>query len=228
MKSVIPRWKYWLSYITEVHIESCPSEHNPHLYVSLISGKIQLSTEHAIYSYDDRYDNYKESFEQIDLVRLKPKKILILGLGLGSVITILERHHQIFAEIRGVEIDENIVYLFNKYVALNLASPCTIQCADAQVFVQLCEETFDLICMDVFLDDLVPDSFERVEFLEKLKSLLSPDGLLLYNRLASTKEDVERTLKFFEGAFSEVFESPSYLTVHENMMFQNTDEYNIA
>ena len=227
-KTTIPRWKKWLSYLSEIHLESCPSEINPHLYVSLSKGKLQLSTENAIYSYDDQYDNYKESFEKIRLRELDPENVLMLGLGLGSVITILEKYHDIQAHITGVEIDENIVYLFNKYVVPDLRSPCSIVCANAEHFVEVCTERFDLICMDIFLDDTVPDVFEKHAFLSSLSKLLSPKGLLLYNRLASTREDLEASLEFFNRAFIDVFPQGSYLNVHENLMLQNTDRYNIV
>ena len=48
-----PRWKQWLSYLFEMHIESAASEYNPHLYVSMKQGRYQLCTANAIYSYED-------------------------------------------------------------------------------------------------------------------------------------------------------------------------------
>jgi hypothetical protein len=77
-----PFWKNLLSYFFEFHIESAPSEVNPHLYVSLSRGRYQLATASAIYSFEDLYDNFFNAFKQINLDENPIKNVLILGLGL--------------------------------------------------------------------------------------------------------------------------------------------------
>ena len=62
--SVLPRWKRWLSYFWTIPIESVQSEVNPDLHVSLIKGRFQLYTQHAIYSFDDLYDNFGHTFSE--------------------------------------------------------------------------------------------------------------------------------------------------------------------
>ncbi|HAI57462.1 MAG TPA: hypothetical protein DCM04_05945, partial [Saprospirales bacterium] len=57
-----PKWKYLLSYLMEVHLESSSSEHNEYLHVSLNKGRLQLSTANAIYSYADKYENFYNIF----------------------------------------------------------------------------------------------------------------------------------------------------------------------
>ena len=86
-----PIWKRLLSYFFEWHIESAPSEANPHLYVSLKNGRYQLCTANAVYSYEDLYTNFLRAFEQIDFDKVPGKDVLILGLGLGSIPIILEK-----------------------------------------------------------------------------------------------------------------------------------------
>ncbi|MCB9285245.1 MAG: hypothetical protein H6563_14330 [Lewinellaceae bacterium] len=212
----IPPWKKWLSYIVEWHVESAPSPINPHLYVSLSRGRYQLSTARAIYSYGDLYDNFRRSFRQLDLDNLPVQNVLLLGLGLGSVPFMLERVFHKNYHYTAVEIDESVVYLANKYVLDTLQSPVEIVCSDALAFVQQCSETFDLIAMDIFLEDVIPGEFESVEYLERLASLLSPRGVLLYNRLSRTNEDLQRTRLFFRQVFREVFPASTYLDVTGN------------
>jgi predicted membrane-bound spermidine synthase len=215
---VQPLWKRLLSYFFEFHIESAPSDYNPHLYVSLKQGRYQLSTANAVYSYDDLYDNFSRSFHKIDLDQLNVESVLILGLGLGSIPFMLEKIFQKQYHYTMVEIDESVIYLAQKYVLDGLTSGKQIICADAHSFVMQCQEKFDLVCMDIFLDATIPTVFEDSEFLEALKNLVKPCGLLMYNRLASNDADIEKTNVFYHRTFQSVFPQGTYLDVGGNWM----------
>jgi spermidine synthase len=213
-----PRWKIWLSYLVELHIENAGSDYNPHLYVSLKQGRYQLSTANAVYSFEDLYTNFSLTFQALDLDRLRLRKVLLLGLGLGSIPVMLERTFHQHCDFTAVEVDAAVLYLASKYVLPDLKSGITLIEADALVFVSQCRETFDLICMDIFLDDTIPPEFEQSSFLENLRALLAPEGVLLYNRLAATSRDKRRSLQFFERKFLPVFPNGTYLDVAGNYM----------
>jgi len=215
----IPTWKKYLSYLFEFHIESAPSEINPHLYVSLSRGRYQLSTANAIYSFADLYDNFTLTFQQIHL-RDTTKEVLILGFGLGSIPYMLEKKFDKDYHYTAVEIDENVLYLANKYTLPELTSSITMMPADAFAFVHYCHDKFDLICMDVFLDDVVPENFETDHYLEQLASLLNPNGILLFNKLAANKKDKKQAAQFLE-VFKKVFPKGDYLDVNGNWMLIN-------
>ena len=219
----IPTWKKYLSYFFELHIESAPSEINPHLYVSLSRGRYQLSTANAIYSFADLYDNFTLTFQQIDLPTTT-KEVLILGFGLGSIPYMLEKKFDKAYQYTAVEIDENVLYLANKYTLPELSSPITMMPADAFAFVHYCHDRFDLICMDVFLDDRVPDNFETEYFLRQLSHLLNPDGILLFNKLAANKKDRVQAAQFLE-LFKSVFPNGTYLDVNGNWMLINDKRF---
>ncbi len=218
-----PFWKRILSYLFEIHIESAPSEINPHLYVSLRKGRYQLATANAVYSYDDLYDNFVKTFRKMDLDGMKIQNVLILGFGLGSVPFILEKIFQKNYSYTAIEVDENVLYLANKYVLPQLESNISLICADAHAFVMQCDQQFDLIAMDVFIDDKVPQVFENESYLQKLKSLIAPKGRLLYNRLALTDSDKKETKSFYENHFLPVFPESVFLDVGGNWMLINRD-----
>lgn len=219
----IPTWKKCLSYLFEFHIESAPSDINPHLYVSLSRGRYQLSTANAIYSYADLYDNFTLTFRQINLPA-SLKEVLILGFGLGSIPYMLEKKFDKQFHYTAVEIDENVLYLANKYTLPELSSPITMIPADAFAFVHYCHDRFDLICMDVFLDDVVPDNFETEHYLQQLGTLLNPNGILLFNKLAANKKDRTQAAKFFK-LFKKVFPHSTYLDVNGNWMLINDKRF---
>lgn len=221
MKSNEPHWKNWLSYIFEWHIESRSSEYNPHLYVSLKQGRYQLSTANAVYSFSDLYTNFGDTFKMLDWKSSPVQKVLVLGLGLGSIPLLLEEHLGQDFHCTAIEIDEAVVGLASKYGLPGLSAPIEVICANAQAYMTQSQEHFDLICMDIFLDDSVPTYFEGETFLENLRDRLSPNGILLYNRLAATKRDIKATHTFFQDNFLKVFPEGEYLPLVGNWMLVN-------
>lgn len=219
----IPFWKKYLSYFFELHVESAPSEINPHLYVSLSRGRYQLSTANAIYSFADLYDNFTLAFQQIKMPE-NHKEVLILGFGLGSIPYMLEKKFDKQYNYTAVELDENVLYLANKYVLPELTSSITTLPTDAFAYVHYCHDRYDLICMDVFLDDMVPQDFESEHYLRQLATLLNADGILLFNKLAATKKDREQVADFYE-LFKTVFPNGTYLEVNGNWMLVNDKRF---
>lgn len=216
-----PHLKKWLSYLIELPVESAGSEDNPHLHVSLKRGRYQLSTAGAVYSFGDLYSNFFRAFEALDLERLPGDEVLVLGLGLGSIPLMLEQNFGKAFHFTAVEIDETVIDLACRYTLDELKAGIELVGADAHAFVLQCERKFDLVCMDVFLDDMVPPEFEDRLFLSALRRLLSPGGLLLYNRLAATPADQRRSRRFFEEDFLKVFPHGYLLDVKGNYMLLN-------
>jgi len=216
-----PFWKHIASYLYEFRIEAVEGQHNPYLEVVYSRGRYRLDTENAIYSYEDLYTNFYYSFRQIKLHKQDIKNVLILGLGLGSIPLMLERDYKRKYHYTAIEIDEEVLYLANKYALHELQSPIEVLCADARLFVKTCTEKYDLVCMDIFLDDVIPSEFEQTDFLENLKTLIAPNGLLLYNRLFNTHEDKAVTAHFYEAIFSKTFPDATFLNVDGNWVLLN-------
>lgn len=149
------------------------------------------------------------------------RDVLILGFGLGSIPYMLEKKFKQDYRYVGVERDEVIAFWATRYVLSELRSPVELQIADAWVFVESCSERFDLIIMDIFVDDRIPEEFEETTFLETLGDLLNENGILLYNRLALEEEDRRLTEAFFEKTFKKVFPKASYFDVKGNWVLKN-------
>lgn len=207
----IPWWKYLLSYVTEIHLESRSSDYNDHLEVLLVRGRFQLCAADAIYSFDDLYDNYYNCFKNIKVERLdQVKEVLILGLGLGSIPLMLERHFKRAYNYTAVEIDENVVELNDIYTLPRLQSSIQTITGDAEIYVKSTSEKYDLIAVDIFINDLVPEHFESLEFLESLTDLVNEGGLILFNQLGITEKDQKHTTAFYKQKFKQIFPN-SYL-----------------
>jgi len=180
-----------------------------------------LCTEQAIYSYDDLYTNFTKTFEQIKIQERPIQKVLVLGLGLGSIPFMLEHVFEQRYEFTLVEIDEEIIYLANKYVLSALDSKMDILCTDAWAFLEQDQEQYDLICVDIFQDDEIPEPIMGEQFLQLIAPRLSTEGILLFNQLAFTPKDRETASQYFTSTFQPFFPDASYLDVRSNYMFMN-------
>ena len=216
-----PIWKILTSYLYEVPVESIASEINGEMHVLLRRGRYQLCTENAIYSFADLYGNFVKCFHRLRLDGLPGDKILILGFGLGSIPVILEKVFGRRYQFTAIEKDEAVIHLANKYVVPDIQSPLEIICADAMAFVDQTTERFDLICVDVYLDDVVPEEFENIQFLYQLEKALSPGGLIISNKLSRKPEDLDQTRDFFNRTFKHVFPEAVNLDVDGNWMLLN-------
>lgn len=219
-----PRWKIGLSYLKEVVIERTQSIYNDELTVSLVKGQYQLSTQEAIYSYGLRYDNYFSAFKRLDLSKIG-NEALILGLGLGSIPYMLERSFDVDFRYTAVEIDEAIIALASRYVLNGLRSEVSTIHADAINYMAQNELLYDLIAMDIFVSDYIPEVFETVEFLQQLRDTLSQTGLLLFNRLYYFEQDKLKTRRYFEEVFLAVFPNGTRLDINGNWILINDKTY---
>lgn len=211
-----PKWKKWLSYLTPIKLEETESDHNEALIIFLDKGRYQLCTPNAIYSFEDLYQNFKQTFEHIAVANKKIETVLLLGLGLGSIPMLLEKKHQMVLNYTALEIDEEVLYLANKYCLSSLKSSFTCINADALAFIMMDEEVYDLIAMDIFIDAKIPSKFDSIDYLVSLKTKLSDKGILLFNRLSLMDDEIEATKAYFEDIFLAVFPDGKYLDTKGN------------
>ncbi|NND06228.1 MAG: hypothetical protein HKN87_07600 [Saprospiraceae bacterium] len=174
-----------------------------------------MSTENSIYSFDDLYVNFYRAFKDVPLPK-QGSSVLILGLGLASIPYMLEHHFKRHYHYWAVEIDEAVVELAGRYTLPRIQSHIEIYCADAARFVATCEQKFDLVIVDLFLDDVTPSFLDDIEGNVLVKALVGADGFAMYNRLYRSAHDQERTEKFYEEVFKKSFDRPNRLDVGGN------------
>jgi len=208
-----------MSYLRDIHVESCSSEYNPDMQVLLSRGRYQLVTAKAIYSHEDLYSNFSEILlETFDLSKTEVRKVLVLGLGLASIPIILDQIESGAFEITAVEIDEVVCQLAAEYAYPMVESPIETVIGDAYQYVMECQEKFDLICVDLFLGDKIPQKFRSKEFLERLGVLAGKSGAILYNTIAYTSSDKKRSKGFYLDVFKPVFPQSVMVYAHKNYM----------
>jgi spermidine synthase len=223
-KMKLPLWKIILSHLTDLHIESSASEYNELLHVKLAKGRFQLCTPDAIYSWGDKYDNYAESFEKINLDSIPGRQVLILGFGLGSIPFMLEKRFNKSFQYTGVEIDHEVIRLAGKYILGDLSSPVTLIPADAFQYLITCRQKFDLIASDIFINDKIPEIYLTERYFLMLSQRLSGKGLLMLNMLYRTGGDKNLADRVFKETFVKCFPDGIMLRVRDNVMLLNRQD----
>ncbi len=223
----IPLWKKYLSYFKDVPLDHRYSEKNGELTLLLVRGRYQLCTTNAIYSFDDLYDNFTDAFRRMNLNAIPGDQVLILGLGLGSIPLMLEQKFHQKLQFTAVEFDEEIVMLQEEYTAPRMQSQVDVIVGDAEIFVQTTIQKYDLICIDLFIDEKIPAPFKTTEFLFKINNILTPGGLVLFNHLGITPTDRKETTQYFNNIFKPIFPNGHLLSIKGNyILFNDKDAIN--
>ncbi len=109
-----------------------------------------------------------------------PWRVLILGSGGGTIATLLTQRFGPIA-ITAIERDPEIVRLSREEFGLSALTNVTIIEADAFTWVDSCDQTFDLICVDLYVAGNLVHGTLATPFLRQLASLLIPGGIVTFN-----------------------------------------------
>lgn len=106
------------------------------------------------------------------------KRILILGMGTG---TFAEQCKKYFpsAQIKGVEIDEKITALAQKY--FSLSADVEVVTYDGRAFLQSDKNIYDVILVDAFQDISPPFQMSSTEFFSLVRNHLAENGVMVVN-----------------------------------------------
>jgi spermidine synthase len=154
------------------------------------NGRLLLNTYNANYSYGSLQDAFRFVFKKIKIEDKKIKDILVLGFGCGSVAALFNGYKNV--EITGVEADEKMLALYEKYFIEEITSELILVEAFAEDYVTTITKTYDLIIVDVFIDIEIPSSIKESSFYKPLQNRLNKNGILIFNFIVlNEKEQIE-------------------------------------
>ena len=135
-------------------------------------------------------DDMPMSYDQIMPVALTYppaiKRILMIGLGAGSISTYLGRAMP-DAQIDVVELDPGVIAAGRKYFGLEESDRLHFIEGDGRVYLNRHNELYDVILLDAFRELGVPFHLLTREFYTLVKEHLAPGGAVASNVAANTK-----------------------------------------
>lgn len=171
--------------------------------VNYENGVKVLNSENANYSFGSLHQIMLKGIDEI-LKNHKPQSVLILGLGAGSILSIMKKKFKWPYTFKAVEIDADMVRLGQMHFAESQSDNGEILVSDANTAIyQLENASFDLIVDDVFWDNIIPDFCKTKDYLQRNKELLKQGGVYLRNTMDTASMDH----KTYEQALATVFSS---------------------
>lgn len=118
-----------------------------------------------------------------------PRKLLLLGVGGGSLIHFV-RHYLPQTHITGVEYDAELLQIAQDHLMLPPADAfINYQIADAREYIEYCQDSYDLIIVDIFDAFQSPDWLLKSTTINRMKALLTARGAIGYNLLINSEKD---------------------------------------
>ncbi len=122
------------------------------------------------------------------LVNPNPSSLLMIGLGGGTISTVLG---EVFPDMQQdlVEVDPAVVKVAREYFDFSPGPNTDVYTQDGRVFTRRAAKqgkTYDLIILDAFTGEYIPEHLMSAEFLGEVKSLLNPGGVVVANTFSAS------------------------------------------
>ena len=128
----------------------------------------------------DVNETYRPDIWDAMLPSERPERVLILGLGGGTMAALLTKRWG-EVPIVGVERDPAVVFLARTEFGLDAHPHLQIVTEDAFAFVRRCEQRFDAICVDLYTAGKMAHGVLDPSFMRAVVRLLTPTGVVMFN-----------------------------------------------
>ena len=162
---------------------------------SLIQSSMRLADP------DELVLDYTRTMMGCLLFNSEPQSVLMIGLGGGSMLKYLHKHVP-SADITAVEINQGVIDMREDFCIPPDSDRLRIVCADGARFVVKPPQTYDVILVDGFTGEGLPEALCSPSFYRHCRAALTERGVLVANVQADTvqtKEISRRINKAFSG-----------------------------
>ena len=130
---------------------------------------------------------------------------LVQDFGTGSIATILTEEMG-FEDLHmtGVEADSEVIRLAREEFDVQRFSHLELVNDRAEVYVHRSEDHFDLVGVDVFVEDTVPEACRTEVFFRDISRLLREGGKMIFNLMLGPGMNAEEFRQLLGKVFSKV------------------------
>jgi spermidine synthase len=175
-----------LSYFSPVAIAHSSSSFNKSIDVIERFSKYELYVNGIQQSGPYTIRLWKNGLKDV-IIHSLVKQILVLGVGGGTLFPMLHKRFP-EAHITAVDIDHEIISFYKKYFAADTNSYTTLVCKDARGFIKSTKQRFDLIIVDLYIGNDVPEFVTEKSFFTTINKNISPAGNVLVNYFTDTNQ----------------------------------------
>jgi len=154
-------------------------------------------------------DHLELPYAQVALAGLalceEPRRILVVGLGGGSLPMFLRKHYPA-AAIDVAEIDPGVVDVAKQFFGFREDERTRADVGDGRQFVENVRQGYDIIFLDAFGAHEVPKHLTTQEFLLAVRRALRPDGVVVSNVWRPASNPLyDSMVRTHQAAFDELF-----------------------
>lgn len=137
----------------------------------------------------------------------EPRDVLILGLGGGAIPSLF---HALLEDacIDVVEVDPEIPSIASRYFMLPESSRLRVFIKDALIFLLETQKQYDIIIMDTYYGNRLPDTVDNTIFTQEVARVLKSGGVFVSNLMTGQQTDYKGRLKRIKGIFRQVRQLP--------------------
>ena len=141
-----------------------------------------------------------------------PKKILIIGLGGGSIAK-KYNHEFPSMELDVAEIDPEVIQVAKKYFYFQEGKNVRVHAQDGRLFLMRARQRYDIVLLDAYYADAVPFHLTTREFFQIADSKLTSKGAVVVNMIGSVtgprSKIVRSMIKTLKGIFPQLYVFPT-------------------
>lgn len=139
------------------------------------------------------------------VVAERPRRVLIVGLGGGTIPGFLHKHFpQTIIDV--VDIDPDVVAVAKKFFGFREDATLRAHVADGRRFVATHPKQYDIIFLDAFGADNIPYHLATREFLDLVRAALTPRGIVLANVWSSYSNHLyDSMVRTYQDVFDDLY-----------------------
>ena len=135
----------------------------------------------------------------------QPKRILVVGLGGGTIPCFLHKHYP-KTQIDVVDIDPGVVEAAKRFFDFREDATMRAYVQDGRRFIEARPRTYDLIFLDAFGSENIPYHLTTQQFLQAVRRALTPDGLAVGNIWSRASNPLyDAMVRTYQEVFDELY-----------------------